>query len=150
MAIPKIEAFSWHDNHVVASSFLAPTYEPHLINSPAHEAPVTRRLHRLPRLRPLHQPDVTRKTRRTSAVTPHLLAFSSLFLRSALVIFEFVGVRRRSSRTLDRSHCLHPFLIFRQYRTAAVAVSRPFTMYIDPLSLHKGSVQTLELFLCLF
>ena len=34
MAIPKIEALSWRDNHAVASSFLAPTYESGLINSP--------------------------------------------------------------------------------------------------------------------
>ena len=34
MVIPKIEAFSWHDNHVVASSFLAPTPQPCLINRP--------------------------------------------------------------------------------------------------------------------
>ena len=34
MAIPKIEAFSWLDNHVVASSFLAPILQPCLINRP--------------------------------------------------------------------------------------------------------------------
>ena len=44
MVIPKIEAPLGRDNHAVTSSFLAPTYELHLINSPAHEPPVTRRL----------------------------------------------------------------------------------------------------------
>ena len=34
MAIPKIEAFLWHDNHVVASSFLAPTHQLYLKNRP--------------------------------------------------------------------------------------------------------------------
>ena len=36
------------------------------------------------------------------------------------------------------------------YRTVAVVVSHPFPMYVDPFSLHKGSVRTYELLLRLF
>ena len=50
MAILKIEALLWRDNHVLASSFLAPIYQPALINRPGPWVFVTLLLHRLPPL----------------------------------------------------------------------------------------------------
>ena len=63
MVIPKIEAPRGRDNHAVTSSFLAPTYELHLISSPAHEPRATRRLRLPPPLATVLPPELRRRRR---------------------------------------------------------------------------------------
>ena len=104
-AIPKIEAPLGRDNRAVASSFLAPTYETGLINSPTLgsfsfslfcrllplTAPVLfelrRRRNRAPCPRrpwPLHHPEPSREPRRTPASVSSFLLVGQICVKLLL------------------------------------------------------------------